>query len=67
MSLFPSGSELIAQADQGRDCGLVFQREEGYFLGAMYVSSVLSMAAAMGGSGTAKVTLSVSPATRSMS
>jgi uncharacterized protein (DUF983 family) len=27
-------------------CGLVFQREEGYFLGAMYVSSVLSMAAA---------------------
>lgn len=28
------------------DCGLVFQREEGYFLGAMYVSSVLSMVAA---------------------
>ena len=27
-------------------CGLVFQREEGYFLGAMYVSSALSMAAA---------------------
>jgi uncharacterized protein (DUF983 family) len=27
-------------------CGIVFQREEGYFLGAMYVSSVLSMVAA---------------------
>jgi hypothetical protein len=25
-------------------CGLVFQREEGYFLGAMYVSYVLSTA-----------------------
>jgi hypothetical protein len=25
-------------------CGLIFQREEGYFLGAMYVSYVLSLA-----------------------
>jgi hypothetical protein len=36
----------FAMNDPCPECGLVFQREEGYFLGAMYVSSVLSMAAA---------------------
>ena len=36
----------FAMNDPCPACGLVFQREEGYFLGAMYVSSALSMAAA---------------------
>ena len=33
---------LVIMNDPCPECGLVFQREEGYFLGAMYVSFVLS-------------------------
>jgi uncharacterized protein (DUF983 family) len=32
---------LLQMYDPCPDCGLLFQREEGYFLGAMYVSYVL--------------------------
>ena len=32
----------VAMNDPCPHCGLIFQREEGYFLGAMYVSYVLS-------------------------
>ncbi len=38
-AMFRSG---LAMNDPGPVCGLVFQREEGYFLGAMYVSYLLS-------------------------
>jgi uncharacterized protein (DUF983 family) len=34
----------FAMNDPCPECGLVFQREEGYFLGAMYVSYLLSSA-----------------------
>lgn len=34
----------IAMNDPCPICGLIFQREEGYFLGAMYVSTILSIA-----------------------
>jgi uncharacterized protein (DUF983 family) len=33
---------LFAMNDPCPECGLIFQREEGYFLGAMYVSYVLA-------------------------
>jgi uncharacterized protein (DUF983 family) len=35
---------LLTMNDPCPVCGLLFQREEGYFLGAMYVSYFLSMA-----------------------
>jgi uncharacterized protein (DUF983 family) len=35
---------IVAMNDPCPNCGLLFQREEGYFLGAMYVSYFLSMA-----------------------
>src|SRR5205085_1257657 len=34
---------LLTMNDPCPVCGLIFQREEGYFLGAMYVSSAFSM------------------------
>lgn len=34
----------FAMNDPCPECGLIFQREEGYFLGAMYVSYLLSSA-----------------------
>lgn len=34
----------FAMNDPCPHCGLIFQREEGYFLGAMYVSTVFSIA-----------------------
>jgi hypothetical protein len=36
---------LVSMNDPCPHCGLLFQREEGYFLGAMYVSYFLSSAA----------------------
>lgn len=33
---------MLAMNDPCPKCGLIFQREEGYFLGAMYVSSAFS-------------------------
>ncbi|MFO0808681.1 MAG: DUF983 domain-containing protein [Gemmataceae bacterium] len=38
---------LIAMNDPCPVCGLLFQREEGYFLGAMYVSYLLGAIAAV--------------------
>ena len=35
---------LVSMNDPCPECGLIFQREEGYFLGAMYVSYFLSSA-----------------------
>jgi hypothetical protein len=34
----------FAMNDPCPNCGLIFQREEGYFLGAMYASYILSIA-----------------------
>lgn len=38
----------FAMNDPCPRCGLIFQREEGYFLGAMYVSYLLASAAMIG-------------------
>ncbi len=38
---------IVAMNDPCPVCGLLFQREEGYFLGAMYVSYVIGAAVAL--------------------